>query len=142
MLVTAGTAVVLALFVNNSQAQTAAAPAPPATAPAPPPGLQPRPFSRARQPEPVLSRAISDLRMAKMQLQRSTNDFDGHKASAIQACDKAMEELQAIVKASVAAQQRLQPPPAGQAPGQPSAPPQPAVAPAPPPPAPAPPGQP
>src|SRR5580658_833088 len=95
MLVTAGIAAVLALFVNNSQAQTNAAPPPSETIPTPPPMVQPRPFGRGRQAEPIISRAINDLRLAKMQLQRSTNDFDGHKISAMQACDKALEELQA-----------------------------------------------
>jgi len=138
---------VLAVFLNNSQAQSNAAPAPPAAAPtaaqppapAPLPMIQGRPFTRGRQPAPVFSMAIRDLRMAKMQLQQSTNDFDGHKAAALQACDKAMEELQAVVKASIAAQQK-QPPPPGPASGQPAAPP--ATAPAPVPPAPAPPTQP
>jgi hypothetical protein len=75
--------------------------------------------------------------MAKMQLQRSTNDFEGHKDSAIQACDKAMEELQAVMKVAIAEEQKAQTPPQGQAPGQP-----PAATQAPAPPAPAPQSQP
>ena len=132
MLIAAGIAMVLAFSLDNSQAQTNAAPAPPAMMPAPPPGPGARPPARFRQPQPIFARAISDLRMAKMQLQRSTNDFEGHKDSAIQACDKAMEELQAVMKVAIAEQQKAQPPPQEQAPAQPPAAP---VTPAPPAPA-------
>jgi hypothetical protein len=122
MLVAAGIALVLAFSLDNSQAQTNAAPAPPPTVAVAPPKPAMRPQPRFRQPQPVYARAISDLRVAKMQLQRSTNDFEGHKDSAIQACDKAMEELQAVMKITIAEQPKEQPPTGVQAPGQPSAP--------------------
>ena len=38
------------------------------------------------------------LQQAKTELERSTNDFEGHRDSAVAACDKAMTELQAVVK--------------------------------------------
>jgi hypothetical protein len=37
--------------------------------------------------------------MVKTELSRSQDDFGGHKDSALAACDKAMEELQAVIKA-------------------------------------------
>jgi hypothetical protein len=112
----AGIALVLALCLNNSQAQTTNAPAPgPAgLAPAPPPGQRPPP--RARQPRIFITRALNDLRMVKADLERSQDDFGGHKDSAIEACQKAMDELQAVMKASPpqpAPQPNAQPPGAG-----------------------------
>jgi len=122
---------VLAFSLDNSQAQTNAEPAPPSALPVAPPKPAVRPQPRFRQPQPVFARAISDLRAAKIQLQRGTNDFEGHKDSAIQACDKAMEELQAVMKIVLAEQQKEMPPPAAQPPGQLSAPPAAQPAPAP-----------
>jgi len=122
MLIAAGIAMVLAIGLDNPQAQTNAAPAPPVAGPATAPGPGMRQPGRPRQPQPpVYARAINDLRMAKMQLQRSPGDFEGHKDSAIQACDKAMEELQAVMKIVMAEQQKAHTPPPGQAPGQPPA---------------------
>jgi hypothetical protein len=46
----------------------------------------------------MYQRALTALQQAKMELQRSTNDFDGHRDSAMEACDKAIVELQAVVK--------------------------------------------
>jgi hypothetical protein len=46
-----------------------------------------------------ITRALNDLRMVKADLQRSQDDYGGHKDSAIAACDKAMEELDAVIKA-------------------------------------------
>jgi hypothetical protein len=45
-------------------------------------------------------RALNDLRMVKAELQRSQDDFGGHKDSALEACDKAMQELEAVMKAA------------------------------------------
>jgi len=123
MLLAAGIALILAFSLDNSQAQSNAAPAPPSTVPPPLMKAGPRQPPRSRGPQPVFSRAVNDLRMAKMQLQRSTNDFEGHRDAAIQACDKASEELEAIIKIAIAEQQKEQPPQAGQPPLQPSAPP-------------------
>jgi hypothetical protein len=44
-------------------------------------------------------RTMNDLRMVKADLQRSQDDFGGHKNSAIEACEKAMQELDAVMKA-------------------------------------------
>jgi hypothetical protein len=58
-------------------------------------------------------RALNDLRMVKAELQRSQDDFGGHKDSALEACDKAMLELEAVMKAS----QQTSPQPNPQLPG-------------------------
>jgi hypothetical protein len=78
-----------------------------------------------------VQRALADLKQVKMSLQGAQEDFGGHKDSAIAACDKALEELDAVLKAMPAPippqrpgvppgaqfQQRLNPqPPAGVAP--------------------------
>jgi hypothetical protein len=135
---TAGTALVLALFLNSSQAQNdAPAPAPTAPSAAPAPGQQPMPGPRplpprARQPRIFVQRAVADLRQVKMVLQNSQEDFAGHKESAIEACDKALAELEAVMKAipqPTPPQRPAQPPavsnPPPAAPAQPAAPPQP-----------------
>jgi hypothetical protein len=44
-------------------------------------------------------RAQADLKQVKMALQGSQDDFGGHKESAIAACEKALEELDAVMKA-------------------------------------------
>jgi hypothetical protein len=54
---------------------------------------------RARQPRMFVQRALGDLKQVKMALQGSQEDFGGHKDSAIAACDKALEELDAVMKA-------------------------------------------
>ena len=109
--------------------------------PAPAPGApNPQPFQRMppprfRQPRPVFSRALSDLRAVKMELQRAEGDLGGHKESAIEACDKATAELLAAMKALPPTPSPVRPGPAP-FPGTPSptplqtAPPAPAPAPA------------
>jgi hypothetical protein len=69
-------------------------------------------------------RALNDLRMVKTELQRSQDDFGGHKDSAIEACDKAMLELEAVMKASPPLPSPVQNPqlPTGAVPPPPSAP--------------------
>jgi hypothetical protein len=116
-LILAGIGLVLAFCVNNSPAQVAnvPAPAPAPSAPVPPPGDKMRPM-RPRQPRLFITRAMNDLRMVKTELQRSQDDFGGHKDSAIEACDKAMQELQEVLKASPPPPSPQQPPPAAGAP--------------------------
>jgi hypothetical protein len=87
---------------------------------------------RPRQPRIFVQRAVADLRQVKMVLQNSQEDFGGHKESAIEACDKALAELEAVMKAipQPTPPQRPAPPPAvsnppSAAPAQPAAPPQP-----------------
>jgi hypothetical protein len=48
----------------------------------------------------VFQRSIIFLKQSKTQLERSDSDFGGHKQSAIAACDKAIEELEAAMKAA------------------------------------------
>jgi hypothetical protein len=43
------------------------------------------------------------LRRAKAELERSKEDFDGHRETAIDACDKALQELEAVQKSVEAA---------------------------------------
>jgi hypothetical protein len=104
-LIMAGIALVLAFCLHNSHAQTTNAPAPgqPGLVPAPPPGQRPMP-QRPHQPRIFINRALNDLRMVKAELQRSQDDFGGHKESALEACDKAMLELEAVMKATPAPQ--------------------------------------
>jgi hypothetical protein len=47
----------------------------------------------------IYQRALMALQQTKAELQRSTNDFEGHRETALDACDKAMTELQAVMKA-------------------------------------------
>ena len=54
---------------------------------------------RGRQPRTFVQRALLDLKQVKMTLQGSQEDYGGHKDSAIAACDKALEELDAVLKA-------------------------------------------
>jgi hypothetical protein len=83
-----------------------------------PPQFQRMPPPRFRQPRPVYSRAVSDLRAVKMELQRAQGDLGGHKDSAIEACDKAMQELLAVMKAlpPLPSPERPQQPPPGATP--------------------------
>jgi hypothetical protein len=98
------------------------------------PLLRRLPPGRFRQGHPLFSRALGDLRAVKMELQREQGDLGGHKDSAIEACDKAMQELAEVMKAlpPPPSPRRLMPPPSGAAlpPGSPpAAPPAPAAPP-------------
>jgi hypothetical protein len=101
-LIAAGISLVLAFCLSNSQAQTTnvSQPAPAPVGPAPPP-VQKFPPPRPNQPRPIFLRTMNDLRMVRAQLQRSPDDYGGHKDSAIEACDKALQELEAIMKSSM-----------------------------------------
>ena len=44
--------------------------------------------------------AIMALNRAKLQLQHSKDDFGGHQQSAIDACDKAIKELEVVIRNS------------------------------------------
>jgi hypothetical protein len=65
--------------------------APPGVQTAPPGAMRPRPRGSLSYRGVILN-----LKRAKDQLERDTNDYDGHRQAAIDACDKAMEELQAV----------------------------------------------
>jgi hypothetical protein len=87
---------VLILALNTVLAQNP----PPAGAPASP-GFHPptgSPAARARNEIMLYRRTASYLKNAKQQLQRSTEDYNGHRQSAIDACDKAMQELTAVAQ--------------------------------------------
>jgi hypothetical protein len=46
-----------------------------------------------REPHPEIRKAISALERAKKDMQRASHDFGGHRADALAACDKAIEQL-------------------------------------------------
>lgn len=95
---------VLFLWPSNARAQTNAAPAPPSAQQAPGQPLGPDGTPIVRRPRvqglPMASRAIMELNQVKAQMEGSTNDFGGHRESCIAACDKAIEELSAVITAS------------------------------------------
>jgi len=85
----------------------------------------------------MCQRAVFDLQRAKAELQRSTNDFEGHRESAITACDTALVELQAVMKSAGPQQPMMQRPQMPAPPPQQSPPPVPMPSPTPVPPPPA-----
>jgi hypothetical protein len=46
-----------------------------------------------REAHPEIRKAITALESAKKDLQRASHDFGGHRADALAACDKAIEQL-------------------------------------------------
>lgn len=52
----------------------------------------------AAQRHPQIIRAIAALRSAKQDVANAPHDFGGHKKTAIEACDKAIAELEAVLK--------------------------------------------
>src|ERR1700682_1769656 len=46
-----------------------------------------------RERHPEIRKAITALERAKADLQRASHDFGGHRAAAIEACNKAIEQL-------------------------------------------------
>jgi hypothetical protein len=46
-----------------------------------------------REPHPEIRKAIAALERAKRDLQHASHDFGGHRADALAACDKAIEQL-------------------------------------------------
>jgi hypothetical protein len=48
----------------------------------------------AREPHPRIRGAITALQRAKSDLQHASHDFGGHRADALAAVDKAIEQLQ------------------------------------------------
>lgn len=135
-LIAAGTALVLSVCANinlaQAQAQVQPAPTPPGTAPAPIPANPGAPNPAMRRPMgpmgnrplrftiPMTLRNLQDL---KKGLTASQDDLGGHKQSAIEACDKAITELEAVMKTLPA------PTPPPQRPAAPAAAPAPAPAP-------------
>jgi hypothetical protein len=49
---------------------------------------------RGRERHPHIRAAIRELREAKQELQSANHDFGGHKDEAMEACDKAIHQLQ------------------------------------------------
>jgi hypothetical protein len=88
--------------VNNLLAQPSGNPPPAAGQPvAPPPGNPgprqgPPPGFRSRPGMMNYRQAIVILKRAKTDLENSKEDFDGHRQSAMEACDKAAQELEAV----------------------------------------------
>jgi hypothetical protein len=46
-----------------------------------------------REAHPEIRKAITALESAKKDLQRASHDFGGHRADALAACDRAIEQL-------------------------------------------------
>jgi hypothetical protein len=46
-----------------------------------------------REAHPEIRKAITALERAKKDMQRASHDFGGHRADALAACDKAIEQL-------------------------------------------------
>ncbi|HXN75893.1 MAG TPA: hypothetical protein VN876_04610 [Gemmatimonadaceae bacterium] len=46
-----------------------------------------------REAHPEIRKAIAALERAKTDMQRASHDFGGHRADALAACDKAIEQL-------------------------------------------------
>ena len=46
-----------------------------------------------REPHPEIRKAITALERAKSDMQHASHDFGGHRVAAIQACDRAIEQL-------------------------------------------------
>jgi hypothetical protein len=76
----AGTVCALALPIGRAHAQ-AATPTPIVAK------------SRKAEPHPRIRAAIRELEAAKVELQKAPHDFGGHRADAVAAVDKAIEQL-------------------------------------------------
>jgi len=76
-----------------------AAPQPIPGRPAPPqPGARPPGFPRRMPSHMPLRNALRALDAAKRDLNAATTDFDGHRQAALDACDKAIAELNEALK--------------------------------------------
>jgi hypothetical protein len=75
----------LSVFVCSDSAQTEPTPTPPTT-----PGGQ----HQGRGHHPAIMMAIRALERAKAEMQAAANDYGGHKADALAACDNAIAQLQ------------------------------------------------
>ncbi len=93
------------LTLNSLRAQNATPPGAPPAGQTPPPGMRPGPPPGFRgRPGNSYRQAIGILKRAKADLERSKEDFDGHRQSAMDACDKAVQELEAVQASIQAAQ--------------------------------------
>lgn len=91
----------------QNQPVAPAAPAP-ARQPGGPPGSRPFP-TRGGRMVGMYHQTIRMLTMIKGDLDRSKEDYNGHRQSALDACNKAIEELQAVQNAMMA-EMKSQPP--------------------------------
>jgi len=69
---------------------------PPPTAPATPVVVKPNAMHHEHHPE--LHKAMRKLRGAKEDLEKADHDFGGHRVKAIEAIDRALEELRAALE--------------------------------------------
>lgn len=94
-----------ALTDLRAQDQTTA-PAAPAAPAAPPARQLPPPGGRSMPPHGraigLYHQSIRMLTMVKSELERSKDDYNGHRQSALDACTKALAELQAVQEAALA----------------------------------------
>ena len=69
------------------------APAHRASAQAVPPASPATARRERAEPHPRIHKAIRELEAAKVELQKAPHDFGGHRADAVQAVDRAIEQL-------------------------------------------------
>lgn len=81
----------LSAGLTIARAQTTNTVPPPAAAKTYSPGAMKR--------HPAMFRAISSLRSAKQDMENTGHDFGGHKKAALEACDKAIDQLELALKA-------------------------------------------
>jgi hypothetical protein len=63
-----------------------------------PPAAPPPPHLPVPERHPAIRRAIFALKAAKSDLEHADHDFGGHRAAAVQECDKAIAQLQEALK--------------------------------------------
>jgi hypothetical protein len=68
------------------------------TNPVTPPAATGTPKTGAVQRHPQIVRAISALQGAKRDMENANHDFGGHKKAAMEACDKALAQLELVLK--------------------------------------------
>ena len=81
------------LIIMTPAVSIAAPPAPKPTA-APAAASQKEDEGRGRERHPHIRAAIRELQAAKHELQVADRDFGGHRDEAVEACDKALHQLQ------------------------------------------------
>lgn len=90
LLTTSALVAALSAGLTFARAQTTTPVTPPAVEKAYPPGAMKR--------HPAMFRAISSLRSAKQDMENAGHDFGGHKKAALEACDKAIAQLELALK--------------------------------------------
>lgn len=97
LIIAAVVAGIMLISWNDSRAQQTPPPAgPPTISHGPPGGMRPIPPGFRGRAGARYMQTIMFLKMSKAELQHATEDFDGHRQTAMDACDKAIAELEAV----------------------------------------------